>query len=204
MTVEMFFTFVAVCIVLAMTPGPAMSLIIANSTTHGTRAGLSTVAGNTMGLILLVAGATLGMSSVMAVMATWFDWLRWIGAIYLVWLGIARIRAGLKGTNLSPETGGRKREWFRQGFLVALSNPKALLFLGAFFPQFITPSEALLPQLSTLALTFVLVLTTIDAAYAFFAGKLRLWFLSRHRSITDYISGTLLIIGGFWLAIAKR
>ena len=86
---------------LALTPGPNMSLIIANTLTAGLAAGLYTLAGTTTGLALLVAAAVMGMSSVMVFMSEWFDVVRWLGALYLVYLGarqlwqLRRRRAGL-------------------------------------------------------------------------------------------------------------
>ena len=91
MSIELFLAFVLASAVLAATPGPSVSLIIANGTSHGLKAGLLTVAGGISGVVLLVTGATLGMSSVMALVANWFDFLRWAGAAYLIWLGVSRI-----------------------------------------------------------------------------------------------------------------
>src|SRR5215510_15355200 len=88
MTVEVLIAFIAACLLLGLTPGPNMSLIVANTLTTGLAAGLYTLAGTTTGLALLVAAAVMGMSSVMVFMSEWFDVVRWIGALYLVYLGI--------------------------------------------------------------------------------------------------------------------
>ena len=76
---------------LALTPGPNMSLILASTLTNGLRAGLVTLAGTTTGLALLVAAAAAGMSSVMVFMSEWFDVIRWVGALYLVYLGARQL-----------------------------------------------------------------------------------------------------------------
>jgi len=205
MSEYLFGAFVLACIVLAVTPGPAMALLIANSTRHGRQAGLLTVLGNGFGLCILVAAATLGLTSLMAFVAEWFDLIRWIGAGYLVWLGLTRLRAAWRqfpGEMPDATPAGHKR-WFWQGLAVALSNPKVLLFLGAFFPQFIDPGIEIAPQLAILAVTFVVVIMLADALMALVADAARGWFLTRTR-LLDCMSGSLLVIGGMWLAMQNR
>jgi hypothetical protein len=91
MSPEILIAFIAACILLALTPGPNMSLILANTLAAGLRAGLVTLAGTTTGLALLVAAAAVGMTSVMVFMSEWFDVIRWIGALYLVYLGARQL-----------------------------------------------------------------------------------------------------------------
>jgi len=206
MSIELYLAFVLASAVLALTPGPAMSLIIANSTSHGVRAGLTTVAGGSTGLALLVMGATLGMSSVLALMAEWFDVIRWIGAAYLIWLGGRRLYYAF---NVKPDGDmqpikGKKGRWYWQGLAVTLSNPKVLLFLGAFFPQFVNPNGSLPLQFSLLAVTFVVTMMLIDGGMALVAGSARRWFTGARVRIADGLSGALLICGGLWLAFARR
>lgn len=183
-----------------------MALLIANSTRYGRRAGLLTVLGNGFGLCILVAAATLGLTSIMALVAEWFDVIRWIGAAYLVWLGLTRLRAAwqhVPGEMPSDVPSGGTR-WFWHGLAVALSNPKVLLFLGAFFPQFVDPGAAIAPQLAILAVTFVVVIMLTDALMALAADAARGWFLGRGARLLDGASGTLLICGAAWLAMTRR
>src|SRR5215212_8388731 len=91
MSPEVLAAFIATCVLLALTPGPNMSLILASTLAGGLRAGLVTLAGTTTGLALLVVAATAGMSSVMVFMSEWFDVIRWIGALYLVYLGARQL-----------------------------------------------------------------------------------------------------------------
>ena len=130
--------FVAACVLLALTPGPNMSLIIAATLSAGFRAGLLTLLGCLTGLVVLVTVAALGMTSVMVLMSTWFDIVRWAGAVYLVYLGFRQLRAWWypAPAGLTPPVVSARSRW-AQGFTVSLSNPKVLLFLGAFFPQFV-------------------------------------------------------------------
>jgi len=205
MSAYLFGAFVLACVVLAVTPGPSMALLIANSTRHGRRAGLLTVLGNGVGLCILVAAATLGLTSLMAFVAEWFDVIRWVGAGYLVWLGCTRLRAAWRrfpGEMPDAAPAVRKR-WFWQGLAVALSNPKVLLFLGAFFPQFIDPAAAVAPQLAILAVTFVVVIMLTDALMALAADSARGFFTTRTRAL-DGASGAVLICGALWLATTRR
>ncbi len=98
MSFEVFLAFVLATAALALLPGPIVSLIVANGTSFGTRAALTTVAGSSTGLAFLAAGAALGMSSLMALMSDWFDVIRWVGAGYLVWLGAIRLWRAWKGS----------------------------------------------------------------------------------------------------------
>ena len=204
MSIELYGAFLLACIVLALTPGPNMSLFIANGTAYGMRAALLTVFGSSVGLSVLVAFATIGMTSAMTFMAEWFDIIRWVGAAYLVWLGYGRLRAALgpaaSGTAEEPRHG----RYIWQGVAVSLSNPKVLLFLGAFFPQFVDTGSPLAPQLALMAVTFVLALAGVDCCLATAVGAARGWFNERRRRFADGVSGVLLLGGGLWLAVMRR
>lgn len=206
MSPEVFLAFAGACVLLAATPGPIMSLILANVAAHGVQAGLWTIAGSLVGLSLLVSAAALGMTSIMVFMSDWFDVIRWIGALYLAWLGFERLKRAWHGSPLeaaaarTPGRGG----WFLQAFLVSLSNPKVLLFLGAFLPQFVDPHGDVDLQLALLAVTFVTVIGISDIAYTLALGRMRNLFASTRAHLLDSVSGTLLLIGGLVLATARR
>jgi threonine/homoserine/homoserine lactone efflux protein len=205
MSLQLYLAFVLACLVLAITPGPNMSLFVANGASHGVRAALLTVFGSALGLSVLVSIAALGMTASMQLVAEWFDIIRWIGAAYLVWLGIGRLRSAWIGVpdNDTPLPPSRGR-WFWQGAAVSLSNPKVLLFLGAFFPQFIDPSSPAGPQLAILAVTFVATIMAVDCTLASAAGSAQAWFTARRRRVAEGVSGVLLLCGGLWLAAARR
>src|SRR3954465_10570699 len=135
MSLNLYLAFVAACIALALLPGPVVTLIIANGLRHGTRAALVNIAGVQAGLAIVIRIVAVGLTSLMATMGYWFDWVRFAGAAYLVWLGIKLIRFPVEGVDADappPPRGG----FFLQGFVVLLSNPKVLVFFGAFIPQF--------------------------------------------------------------------
>jgi threonine/homoserine/homoserine lactone efflux protein len=143
-----------------------------------------------------------GLASLIATMGWWFDWVRLLGAAYLVWLGVKllRVPAALD----DPRPGPKPRGGFTlQGFLVILSNPKALLLFGAFIPQFVDRGGNYVGQVVLMGVTFMAVATVCDAAYALLAGRARR-VLSRSRvRLVSRISGVFLIGGGAWLALAR-
>ena len=92
MSPELYAAYLAACVVLVLVPGPTVTLTIANSLKHGTRAGLLSVAGTQLGLASMLAIVGVGLTSLVEAMGHWFDWLRLAGAAYLVWLGWKMIR----------------------------------------------------------------------------------------------------------------
>ncbi len=184
-----------------------MALIIANTASRGLRAGLVTLAGTSTGLVLLVAIAALGMTSVILLMSEWFDVLRWVGACYLAWLGLQQLRSWWRSRN-SPAapvaTAASTSRRFMQGVGVSLSNPKVLFFLGAFFPQFMDPASDPVLQLSLLATLFVVVLVSVDLGYTFAVAGARAKFDAARLRVLDGIAGVLLLIGGAALAMTRR
>jgi homoserine/homoserine lactone efflux protein len=206
MSPEILAAFIVTCILLGLTPGPNMSLILANTLSHGRGAGFVTLAGTSTGLALLVGGAALGMSSVMVFMSEWFDVIRWLGALYLVYLGARQLwqfwrRKAGGGETVAPASRG---SWYVQGLLVSLSNPKVLLFLGAFLPQFLDPARDPVWQLSMLAVLFVVILAAVDVACTLMVARARATFDTARLRLLDGAAGVLLLLGGLALAMARR
>jgi len=203
MTIELYITYVLACALIAIVPGPTVTVIIANSLKHGTRAGLLNVAGTQLGLALMMAILIVGLSSVIAAIGWLFDWLRLAGAAYLVWIGWKLIRS--PDTLASPEAAPPPRGGFLlQGFLVLMSNPKALLWFGAFIPQFVDPHGNYVAQIALLGLTAMAVALVSDGGYAVLTGRAGA-LLSRSRvRLVSRLSGGFLIGGGIWLALSRR
>ncbi|HKJ62289.1 MAG TPA: LysE family translocator [Hyphomicrobiales bacterium] len=206
MSIELLTAFIAACALLSVFPGPNWSLFMANGTKYGIRAALTTVAGTTTGNALLVGIAIAGMSAAITILAEWFDWVRLAGAAYLVWIGYKHLRSAFRPEDDTSEIPVARRRWYLQGLAVSLSNPKVLLFLGAFFPQFLDPAGRFSAplQLVILGATFMIVTTTIDAAFAFAAGSAQIWFTKKRKQTANGISGILLMAGGVWLATVRR
>lgn len=200
---ETLLSFIVACIIIVIVPGPTVTVIIANSMKRGAKAGLLNVLGTQLGLLSMIAVLALGLSAVVSGMGTAFEVLRLLGAAYLIWLGIKLWRSN--GDLGAAEPGSRPMGSFvLQGFIVIWSNPKALLFFGAFIPQFIDPAGSAASQTVFLGLIFMAVATVFDGLYALAAGGTGAW-LSRERiRMTERIAGTFLIGGGLWLAFARR
>jgi threonine/homoserine/homoserine lactone efflux protein len=202
MSIELYLAYVLACFVITIIPGPTVTLIVANSLTHGTRAGLWNVAGTQLGLGLMMMVLVVGLASIIATMGVWFDWLRLLGAAYLIWLGwkLLRSEGGFDQPGAAPKPRGG---FFLQGFLVLLGNPKALLWFGAFIPQFVDPTGDYVWQVVLLGVTAMATAAISDGAYAILAGGAgRL--LSRQRvRLVSRISGVCLIGGGAWLALTR-
>jgi threonine/homoserine/homoserine lactone efflux protein len=189
MSLQVYLAFVAACIALALLPGPIVTLLIANGLRHGTRAALTNILGVQAGLLIVIGILAVGLTSLMATMGYWFDWVRFAGAAYLVWLGEAP----------PPPRGG----FFLQGFVVALSNPKLLVFFGAFIPQFMDMSKDHLSQVLILGVTFMVLAGLTDGIYALLAGRARKMFSARRTRLMSRISGGFMIGGGIWLALTR-
>jgi threonine/homoserine/homoserine lactone efflux protein len=184
---ELFTTFLLITIVLILVPGPVVTLVIATGANHGIRAGLTTVAGTSLGTGLLLAAIALGLSWILKNAVELFEALRWLGVAYLLWLGIQTWRNASNSTSISPLRG---RVHFWRGVGVALTNPKTIAFFTAFLPQFIDPT---------------LMAWAADSSWAIAAGLGRAYFTKSSRAkIFGRMSGATLIGGGIWLALSRR
>ena len=203
MSLDLYLAFVVASAVLILIPGPNVALIVANSVAHGTRFGLLTVAGTSSAVVVHLALTVLGATAVLNFLAASFDWLRWAGVAYLVWLGIAAWRARIVDLAHTEAQARSGRLIFGRGFLVGLTNPKTLLFYGAFLPQFITPGPTAADQLLLLAVTFLVVALVLDGLWAILASRLRTLLQARAR-LRNRITGGLLIGAGVGLALARK
>jgi homoserine/homoserine lactone efflux protein len=202
MTLEIYLAYVLACVVITIVPGPTVTVIVANSLTHGSRAGLLNVAGTQIGLGLMMATLVVGLSTIIATMGWWFDWLRLAGAAYLIWLGckllFSRISIEDAKAPQAPRGG-----FVLQGLLVILSNPKGLLWFGAFIPQFIDPKGNYVGQIILLGLTAMAVALVSDGAYAVLVGRAGSALSKRRVQLVSRIGGVFLIGGGLWLAFTR-
>jgi threonine/homoserine/homoserine lactone efflux protein len=202
MPFEVYLAYVAACILITIIPGPTVTLIVANSLSHGTRAGLLNVAGTQLGLAIMLGVLLVGLSSIIATMGWWFDWVRIAGAVYLVWLGWKLLRANA-GFGQIGQTPAPRGGFFLQGFLVLMSNPKALLWFGAFIPQFVDPAGNYIGQIVLLGATAMATAAITDGAYAILGGRTGRIMSARRIRIASRLSGLFLIGGGVWLAFTR-
>ncbi len=202
MSLELYAAYLLACVVFTLVPGPTVTLIIANSLTHGTRAGLLNVAGTQAGLAVFVGVLVIGLASVIETMGMCFDWVRFLGAAYLVWIGIRMFRSTGKLDELG-HTQAPRGGFFLQGFLVMLSNPKVLIFFGAFIPQFVDPKGDYVAQVILLGVTAMATAAVTDAGYAILTGRARALLTDARVKLISKVSGVFLIGGGVWLALTR-
>jgi threonine/homoserine/homoserine lactone efflux protein len=162
--------FVLASLVLAIIPGPAVLYIVARSLVQGRRSGLISVVGVALGNLGNAIGASLGLAALFAVSSVAFTVVKYAGAAYLVYLGVQALRATVPETRAEAPPTVRLQRIFRDGFLVALLNPKTAVFFAAFLPQFMNPALPAIPQGVALGALFVGIAGITDTAYALAAS----------------------------------
>jgi threonine/homoserine/homoserine lactone efflux protein len=196
--------YLGACFLLAIVPGPTVTVIVANALARGTGAGLAIVAGTQAGFLVMTLVVALGMQALVAFMGWAFDWIKLVGAAYLVWLGWKMWRSDGNLGTAQVENNKSRLTIAVEGFLVILSNPKVLIFLGAFLPQFVDVTQPTFPQVMILGVFFMLVAGSTDAIYAIIAGRARHLLSAARVQAISRVSGLILMAGGVWLALQKR
>lgn len=166
-------TFVGASLVLALTPGPAVVYILTRTLSQGRASGLASVLGVALGNLGNALGAALGLAALFAISSAAFTVVKWAGAAYLVFLGVRLLRAkddDAAAAGAPSVPAHALRRVFRDGFVVALLNPKTALFFAAFLPQFMSPNANHLLQSILLGSVFVGVAACTDLAYVLLAS----------------------------------
>ena len=204
MSLPTYLLYLAAVALLIVTPGPTMLMCMTNAVNHGQRPALASTAGALVASVFIMLLSALGLGALLAASETAFTALKFVGAAYLVWLGIKTFRSGAP---LAPvESAPRAdRSFFLQGFLVGASNPKALLFFAAFFPQFIDPAHPVALQFALLALTFLAGDALMLGTCAFGVARFAPW-LRRSDTVRwmNRICGGLFALLGGLLLFARR
>ena len=162
--------FLLASVILAITPGPGVFYIVTRSLAQGRRAGLSSVVGVALGNLGNAIGAAIGMAALFALSSLAFTVVKYAGAAYLVYLGVKALRVAAPEPKVLPFDATPMRSIFRDGFVVALLNPKTAIFFAAFLPQFMNPATSLMLQSVLLGSMFVAIAAVTDTAYALAAG----------------------------------
>ncbi len=190
--------FVLAAIALAIVPGPTVTVIIANSLKHGTRAGLLNVLGTQIGVVIWLAIAALGLGAAIKVMGVWFDILRYVGALYLMWLAYKLFRS--KGDlAVATERARPHGSFLLQGLVVIMSNPKMLVLFGALIPPFIPEGADVMKSTLTLGIIFAVIAACSDSLYAIMAGGAGKWLSRKRIRLLEIVSGSCLMGGAIWM-----
>lgn len=210
MSFELWGSFFAVACVAVLSPGPAVLLAVTHGGLHGVRGALFPVLGNVTGLALITLASSIGVGSILEASSQWLTVLRIAGGLYLAYMGVKLLLSKPQSFSLNAQDGhidvhafSPKRAYL-QGIGVALSNPKALLFIGALFPQFVDAGLPVWPQLTIMAATLMTLSFTALMTYAALSGRL----VARGRRALygkiNKIAGALFVVFGIGLAAGSR
>ncbi|MCU0903521.1 MAG: LysE family translocator [Tabrizicola sp.] len=163
--------FIPAALALNLTPGADMMFCLGQGLTSGRRAAMAANFGIAMGGIIHTLFAALGLGALVAAHPAAFETIRWLGVGYLLWLAVATLRTGPGAPGPSARTFPAGKI-FGQALMVNLMNPKVILFILAFLPQFVDPTRPILPQFMTLGLVFCLGGLMVNGAVGHFAGSI--------------------------------
>ncbi|CAH9050244.1 Homoserine/homoserine lactone efflux protein [Pseudoalteromonas holothuriae] len=197
--------YIGVALVTILVPGPAVVLTLNNSMQRGLPRTLAGIFGVSLGILLVAVISATGVGVLLANSLFAFSVVKMMGAIYLIYLGIKMLRS--KGGVDQPPTlqSVSYRYCFLEGFFVSVSNPKAIVFFIAIFPQFINTTQSYMAQFILLAVTFSVLVLMIHTAYALFASLAKTKFSSKQDgAILNKVSGSIFVCFGVGLATASR
>ncbi len=201
--------YMAVAIVAVISPGPAILLSISNSIRFGISRVVLSSFGNICGLLILSTAAIFGLGAILKTSTTLFLVIKVIGAGYLVYLGV---RQWSSKTNFFSDTENKpaieqtksNNRFFIEGFLIAMTNPKAILFFTALFPQFINTQQALVPQFLIMTFTFMAISFVTLVSYGLLAKKAKRWLsIGQRVKWFNRTSGSLFVLIGVGLLQLK-
>jgi threonine/homoserine/homoserine lactone efflux protein len=207
MTLTTYLLYVAAVALLILTPGPTMLMCMTNALNYGPRKAMTSVAGSVSAVLCVMLLSAMGLGALLATSEAAFTVAKLLGAAYLIYLGIRTFRseAAVFDATTAQAPATRRRSFFLRGFLVGASNPKAVLFFAAFFPQFLNPAASFVPQFAILALTFMAfefaVLTACALGVSRVAPLLR---SSRAVRRFNRVSGGLFTLMGGLLLLTRR
>lgn len=196
--------FLTTAVVLLAIPGPAVAYIVGRSVGQGRIAGVVSALGISVGTLVHVAAALLGLSALLMSSAIAFGIVKYLGAAYLIYLGVQKLRHP-DSFAASGSARTQLRRVFSQGIVVNVLNPKTALFFFAFLPQFVEPAKGkVAAQIFFLGTLFALMGCLSDTLWALFAGTLArsLQTRSRWTEAPRYISGGILISLGVATALS--
>lgn len=207
MTLSTWLLYVAAVLVLTVTPGPSVLMCISTSVQHGPRRALAAAFGSTTAIAGLMCLSMLGLGAALAASEVLFSTLKWLGAAYLAYLGVTSLLSKASSLNVPSDDlrAGNAQSLFARGLLVGASNPKALLFFGALFPQFIEPSAPQATQFVILGVTFVFFELFWLSVYALTAARAGQWLQQPRRAQAfNRVTGVVFLLAAGLLATTKR
>ena len=201
MTLENWIAYSVTVFIFLVSPGPSHLFMLSKSLSHGFDKSWATGAGDLTAHIWQIGVASIGLVSFIYAFQNFFMIIKWAGVLFLIYLGIKQFRKKSPFTEYSAEKAISRKLLFWQGFLMSSSNPKAVVFFAALFPQFINTSEPTAIQFAVLGATYIV----IDGCFLIFYGYFADWCVTRfERHIDKYLnkfSGSLLIGSAIMLGL---
>ncbi|MCH4245467.1 LysE family translocator [Acinetobacter gerneri] len=190
MNFSAYFLYCLAVIVMIATPGPVMLLVASAGLKGGYKNALKTIFGTNFASLVLILLSVLILKGFIELNQSWFNAIKIAGCVYIAYLGLQIFRESLQADtenqSIQAVNGG-----FKQGFFVAIANPKDIIFFAAFFPQFINVTSDLNHSLSLLTLTWIILdFATLSLVYLLFNQLAKSKFYSKMLSIC----GAILII----------
>ena len=208
MTLETWFYYILTIFVLTATPGPSILFSVSNSLNGGVKKAFFGALGGTTAITGIMTLSFTGMGVIIMASELLFNIIKWTGVAYLIYLGVSAILAKDENYHLSKNNNEKKQSriaTFWSGFIVGASNPKAILFFTALFPQFINPNAPLLGQYLILSMTFIAFEMSWLMIYAYFSSKALPWLQVKGRAkLVNRVTGSLFIGAGLILAATSR
>lgn len=183
------------CCGIAVVPGPNALLVLTHGALHGSRKTLFTISGGVLGFAMVLTLCALGLGALIQASAPWFMALKVAGGLYLIWLGFGLWRSAPVSLNTTGTMSQRHWSLFRQGWVSALSNPKALLLFTAFIPPFLDPHRNLIAQTAAIALTYAVVEFVVEYTVASAAHRVRPWLARTGRRFNKVCGGFFVLFG---------
>ena len=203
MTPSVFLALTATVAVAALTPGPAVTAIVARAIADGARPALAINAGVVTGDLLFFALAAAGMAAAASSLGEFFTVLKWLGSAYLAWQGVALWRARPQVT-VSVEGAGHESHFWRNygaGLLLMFGHVQAMLFYAALMPGFVNLSSLTAGDLAVIALMLLVVIGGINSGYALLAARARGFFANDRAQLAVHrVAGTLMLVAAVLVA----
>jgi homoserine/homoserine lactone efflux protein len=201
MALDIWIGYVLAMLVISISPGSGCINTLSTSLSYGFRLATAAIAGLQVGLLIQLIIVGVGLGAIFATSRTAFFVLQWAGVLYLVWIGASKLiwpKTQLTSESLQIP----KSALFNRAIVINVTNPKAFVFLAAFFPQFIDQNADLLPQYTILAITSLLIDTAVMLNYAWLAHSLRPLLNSEHlMRRQEQFFGLLFMSAGCLLAV---
>ncbi|CAK2060580.1 homoserine/homoserine lactone efflux protein [Vibrio crassostreae] len=199
--------FFTICVAATFSPGPAVLLTVKNSAVYGVERAVSGILGNIAAMITMAGLSATGLGVLLLASESLFLFIKMVGGIYLLLLGIKTWRSNKRTLkNYEPQASANNRKMlFREAYLVGVTNPKAIVFYSALFPQFIEVEHSIIPQFILLTLTFTSSSFLALLTYALVTKKLKFWLIKEKvRATFNKVTGGIFIGFGLSLIISNK